>query len=132
MFTPEAYEESAAQLKQAVLEEGVPFLEKFSRPEHILGIEDPFNQPELVELKAYTNVFLGNFAKAIPEFELLIDAFNSLPRHHRDNESDWTKAGHARNQTILELLRSEPEKARQLVQELEAETIVNYRLNEIE
>lgn len=131
MFTPEAYEESAAQLKQAVLEEGVPFLEKFSRPENILGIENPSNQ-HLAELKAYTNVFLGNFAKAIPQFELLINASNNRPRHRIENDSEWTKAGHARNQMILELLRSEPEKAHQLVLELKAETIVNYKLNEIE
>lgn len=131
LFTPEAYEESAAQLRKAVLEEGVPYLNKFSRPEAILGIVDPFNQSGIVELKAYTNIYLKNYEKAIPELEFLINTRNNMPRHHIDNQSEWCKAGHARNQTMLEWLRSEPEKAHQLVLELKAETIVNFQLNEI-
>lgn len=131
VFTPDAYEASAASLRKAVLEEGVPFLNGYACPEDILRNIVPYENSPHHEILAYTHTFVGSYAKAIPEIEKVISEYERVPRNIAEHYSEEVKAHYSLNKTLLKLLQSDPGKARQLVQELEAKTIVNYRLKEI-
>lgn len=132
VFTPEEYEASGASLRTAVLEEGVPFLNKFATPEDIIRnlIPGGANSPNH-EVLAYTHAYVGNYAEAIVEFEYVIDLYDRMTpdRLARRHPSELQRL--ALHRTLLHLLRTEPEKTQQLLREVEAESIVNLKLNEI-
>ena len=83
------------------------------------------------EALAYTHAFIGNYASAIPEFEYVIGLYDRMTpdRLARRHPSEMERL--ALHRTLLHLLRTEPEKAQQLLREVEAESIVNLKLNEV-
>lgn len=129
-FSPDAYEASAVSLRKAVLEEGVPFLNEYSSPEDIIKKYLPFGDSERQETLAYIHTFVGNYEIAIPQIENVIGVYERPEIAMHRSKEDMERL--AQHRTLLHLLRSEPEKALQLVLELKAETIANYKLNEIE
>ena len=84
VFTPEEYEASGTSLRTAVLEEGVPFLNKFATPEDIIrNVMSSGSDSITHEALAYTHAFVGNYASAIPEFEYVIQVYDIFQFRNR-------------------------------------------------